>query len=119
MLAAWREPRTVLIGLFVLAFTFAEGTGNDWTSVAFIDGYGTSAAIGTLGFAAFLSAMTVGRWFGPAMLDRYGRGGVGGAGALLGVVGGGHLLRAVAATPMGFVGSLLWGLGVCLYSRSG
>src|SRR4051812_44493122 len=28
-LAAWREPRTLLIGIFVLAFAFAEGTGND------------------------------------------------------------------------------------------
>ena len=113
VLAAWREPRTVLIGLFVLAFTFAEGTGNDWTSVAFIDGYGTSAAIGTLGFAAFLSAMTVGRWFGPAMLDRYGRVVVVRALALLGVVGV-VLLVVGGSTPMGFVGSLLWGLGVSL-----
>ena len=43
-LAAWREPRTLLIGVFVLAFAFAEGTGNDWISVAVIDGYGTAAA---------------------------------------------------------------------------
>jgi MFS family permease len=113
VMAAWREPRTVLIGLFVLAFTFAEGTGNDWTSVAFIDGYGTSAAIGTLGFAAFLGAMTVGRWFGPTMLDRYGRVAVVRALALLGVVGV-VLLVVGGSTPMGFVGALLWGLGVSL-----
>ena len=103
----------MLIGLFVLAFTFAEGTGNDWTSVAFIDGYGTSAAIGTLGFAAFLGAMTVGRWFGPAMLDRYGRVVVVRALALLGVVGV-VLLVVGGSTPLGFAGSLLWGLGVSL-----
>ena len=113
VLKAWREPRTVLIGLFVLAFTFGEGTGNDWTSVAFIDGYGTSAAVGTLGFAAFLSAMTVGRWFGPALLDRYGRVVVVRALALLGAVGV-VLLVVGGSTPIGFVGSLLWGLGVSL-----
>ena len=72
-LAAWREPRTLLIGVFVLAFAFAEGTGNDWASIAMIDGYGTPAAVGTLAFAVFLSAMTVGRWFGPGLLDRHGR----------------------------------------------
>ena len=66
--------RTLLIGLFVLAFAFAEGTGNDWIGIALIDGYGTSAAVGTLGFAAFLAAMTAGRWFGPRSLDRYGSG---------------------------------------------
>ena len=37
-LHAWREPRTLLIGLFVLAFAFAEGTGNDWIGIALIDG---------------------------------------------------------------------------------
>ena len=39
-------------GSFVLAFAFAEGTGNDWISVALIDGYHVPAAVGTLGFAA-------------------------------------------------------------------
>jgi len=29
-LRAWTEPRTLLIGLFVLSVAFAEGTGNDW-----------------------------------------------------------------------------------------
>nr|BFE77127.1 hypothetical protein GCM10020092_104280 [Actinoplanes digitatis] len=39
-LATWREPRTLLIGAFVLAFAFAEGAGIDWISIAVIDGYG-------------------------------------------------------------------------------
>src|SRR6476659_1685117 len=72
-LRAWQEPRTLVIGLFVLAFAFAEGTGNDWIGIALIDGYGTTPAVGTLGFATFLAAMTAGRWFGPSLLDRYGR----------------------------------------------
>jgi hypothetical protein len=71
LLKRWTEPRTLLIGLFVLAFGFAEGTGTDWINVAFIDGYKVPAAIGTLGFATFLIAMTAGRWFGPAFLDRH------------------------------------------------
>src|SRR3954453_18917220 len=71
--AAWTEPRTLFIGVFVLAFAFAEGTGNDWIGVAVIDGYRLPAAAGTLAFAVFLAAMTAGRWFGPQLLDRYGR----------------------------------------------
>ena len=35
-LAAWREPRTLLVGVFVLAFAFAEGSGSDWIGVAMI-----------------------------------------------------------------------------------
>jgi MFS family permease len=112
-LAAWREPRTLLIGVFVLAFAFAEGTGNDWISIAMIDGYGVPAAVGTLAFAVFLSAMTAGRWFGPGLLDRYGRVAVV---RLLSVIGiAGTLLFVFApVTPLAFVGALLWGVGVSL-----
>ena len=112
-LAAWREPRTLLIGVFVLAFAFAEGVGNDWISVAAIDGHGVSAALGTLAFAAFLTAMTVGRWFGPGLLDRYGRVPVVRALAAIGIVG--VALFVFAPSPIvAFAGTLLWGLGSSL-----
>jgi predicted MFS family arabinose efflux permease len=112
-LTAWREPRTLLIGVFVLAFAFAEGTGNDWISVAVIDGYGLSAAWGTLTFAAFLTAMTTGRWFGPALLDRYGRVPVVRGLSIVGVAG----LALFVFSPwvaLAFAGALLWGLGASL-----
>jgi MFS family permease len=112
-LAAWREPRTLLIGVFVLAFAFAEGTGNDWVSIALIDGYGAPAAVGTLAFAVFLAAMTLGRWFGPGLLDRYGRVLVLRVLSALGIAG--TLLFVFApATPLAFVGAVLWGVGVSL-----
>jgi fucose permease len=112
-LHAWREPRTLLIGVFVLAFAFAEGVGNDWIGIALIDGYGTTAAVGTLGFATFLAAMTAGRWFGPGSLDRYGRViviRVLTVVCLLGVllfVFGSHVIVA-------FAGAVLWGVGLAL-----
>nr|WP_269329408.1 MFS transporter [Kineosporia babensis] len=112
-LAAWTEPRTLLIGLFVLTFAFAEGAGNDWASVALIDGHGTSIALGTLGFALFLTAMTVGRWFGPHLLARFGRVGllqVMAATATLGIL----LFVLGPNAPLAFVGTLLWGLGTAL-----
>ncbi|GIF72170.1 MFS transporter [Asanoa siamensis] len=112
-LTAWREPRTLLIGLFVLAFAFAEGVGNDWISVAAIDGHHVPAALGTLAFAAFLTAMTVGRWFGPGLLDRYGRVPVVRVLAVIGVAG--VALFVFGPTPYyAFAGTLLWGLGVAL-----
>jgi fucose permease len=112
-LSAWREPRTLLIGVFVLAFAFAEGVGNDWISVAAIDGHGVSAALGTLAFAAFLTAMTVGRWFGPGLLDRYGRVPVVRALAAIGIAG--VALFVFAPSPVvAFAGTLLWGLGSSL-----
>jgi MFS family permease len=112
-MTAWREPRTLLIGVFVLAFAFAEGAGNDWISVATIDGYHLAPALGTLAFAGFLTAMTVGRWYGPGLLDRYGRVPVVRILALIGIAG--VALFVFAPVPgLAYAGTLLWGVGVSL-----
>ncbi len=109
----WTEPRTLLIGLFVLAFAFAEGIGNDWINIALIDGYHLPAAIGTLGFATFLIAMTAGRWFGPGYLDRHGRVGVLRGLAIIAIAG--VLLFVYSPiVPLAFIGAVLWGLGASL-----
>ncbi|MBM9469317.1 MFS transporter [Nakamurella leprariae] len=113
VLQAWREPRTLLIGVLVLCFAFAEGVGNDWISVALIDGYGAPAAIGTLVFALFLAAMTAGRWFGPAWLDRWGRVAVLRVLSLVGIAG--VVVFVFAPSPvLAAVGGLLWGFGTSL-----
>jgi predicted MFS family arabinose efflux permease len=112
-LTTWTEPRTLLVGVFVLAFAFAEGAGIDWISVAVIDDYGAGATVGTLTFALFLAAMTAGRWVGPGLLDRYGRVPVVRVLAVTSLVGlalfvfGSHIAVALA-------GALLWGLGASL-----
>jgi predicted MFS family arabinose efflux permease len=109
----WREPRTLLIGVFVLAFAFTEGAGIDWISIALIDDYGTSASLGTLAFAVFLAAMTIGRWYGPGLLDRHGRVPVVRVLAVIGL--GGLLLFAFGSHPVAaFAGALLWGVGASL-----
>ena len=70
--AAWREPRTLLIGVFVLAFAFAEGAGNDWISVAMIDDHG--AGRGRHARVRRLPGRDDGRpLVRPGLLDRYGR----------------------------------------------
>jgi MFS family permease len=112
-LGAWREPRTLVIGLFVLAFAFAEGTGNDWISLATIEHHHVAPALGTLVFAVFLGAMTTARWFGPAALDRYGRVPVVRMLTALAIIG---LVLFVFGPGMGlaFLGALLWGTGTSL-----
>ena len=112
-LKAWTEPRTVLIGVFVFAAAFTEGTGNDWLGVAIIDGYGAAAALGALTFAIFLAAMTLGRWFGPGLIDHHGRVRtvrIFGALALVGVA----LLVWGSTLPVAMAGAALWGLGTAL-----
>jgi len=110
--AAWTEPRTLLIGLFLLCMAFTEGTG-DWLSLAVIDGYHAAAAAGTATFAVFLAAMTTGRWFGPRFIDRYGRVTVLRSGTVVALAG---LLIIGFGTdlPLALAGTLLMGLGTAL-----
>ena len=112
-LKAWTEPRTLLIGLFVFAAAFTEGTGNDWLGVAMIDGYGAAAALGALTFAIFLAAMTLGRWFGPGLIDRHGRVRTVRIFAVLALVG---LALVVwgSTLPGAMAGAAHWGLGTAL-----
>ena len=110
---AWREPRTLLVGLLVLCFAFVEGTANDWLAIALVDGHGTSDAVGALGFACFVAAMTASRTVGGSLLSRYGRTPVLRATALLSA--GGLLLVVLSSTvPGALVGALLWGAGAAL-----
>jgi cyanate permease len=112
-LASWTEPRTLLIGLFVLCMALTEGTGNDWLSLAVIDGYHSVAVAGTLTFAVFLAAMTAGRWWGPRLIDLYGRVlvlRVCAVTALAGLL----LIEFGEVLPVAMAGALLLGLGTSL-----
>lgn len=112
-LRAWTEPRTLLIGVFVLCMAFTEGTGNDWLGLAMIDGYGAPAAVGSLTFAIFVAAMTAGRWFGPGLLDRHGRVPVLRGSVLLALVG--LILVVFSGTLItAMIGAVAWGLGAAL-----
>ena len=111
--SAWREPRTLLIGLMMLALALTEGTANDWLALALVDGYDVEHWVGVAGFAVFVTAMTVGRFVGPVLLDRFGRLPMlwttmvmAGGGVVL-IVAGQHVTLVV-------LGIVLWGLGASL-----
>ena len=110
--SAWTEPRTLLIGVLVLAAAFTEGTANDWLAVALVDGYGLSNAAGVFGLAVFLSFMTAGRIIGTRWLDAYGRVPVLRVLFVVAAVGAGLVIFGNAV--LAFVGAALWGLGASL-----
>lgn len=110
--SAWTEPRTLIIGVMVLAAAFTEGTANDWLAVAFVDGHELAPAMGVFGLAAFLSCMTLGRILGATLLDRYGRVPV--LRVLFGCAAVGSLLVVFGSTALAFVGAAIWGLGSSL-----
>lgn len=112
-LSAWTEPRTLLIGLVVLAAALTEGAANDWVSLAVVDGFETSDAMGAVGLAVFLTAMTGMRLLGTGLLDRYGRVTVLRLGAALALVG----LLLFTLSPsiwLALLGVVAWGMGAAL-----
>lgn len=110
---AWREPRTVFIGLIMLGFGFAEGTANDWLAISLVDGYHASDTVGAIGYGTFVTAMTLSRIFGGRAIERWGRVAVLRVTAICAAVG---LLLVVlgVSVPLALVGGLLWGGGVSL-----
>ncbi|MGC3953609.1 MAG: MFS transporter [Propionicimonas sp.] len=110
--SAWTEPRTLLIGVLVLAASFAEGTANDWLAVAFVDGHQLDKAMGVVALAVFLSFMTAGRILGTGLLDRYGRVAV--LRVMFGAAIVGCLLVVFGGPVLAFVGAAVWGVGASL-----
>ena len=112
-LAAWRHPRTLLIGVVVLGATLTEGAGNDWISKGVVDGLGASEAAGASLFAVFVGAMTLARWFGGNVIDRIGRVAalrISMVSALMGLTA-----YSLAGTYwLSAVGAVFWGLGAAL-----
>jgi MFS family permease len=111
--SAWRDSRTLLIGVVVLGATLTEGAGNDWIAKATVDGLGTSESTGALMFALFVLAMTAMRFFGGRVIDTYGRVAV--LRASMGAAAAGLCLFVLAGNVwLAGLGAALWGVGAAL-----
>lgn len=112
-MAAWREPRTLLVGLVLLAASLSEGSAGTWLSLAVVDGFAAREAVGAVAYGTFVASMTVVRFAGTGLIDRYGRVTVlrvSGASALLGL-----LLFGLSPTlALAWAGIVLWGCGAAL-----
>lgn len=109
----WRDPKLLLIGGIVLAMALAEGTANDWLPLVMVDGHGFDAALGSTIFAVFAASMTIGRFLGGPIIERFGRAKVLTASAAAGAAG----LALVAFADNQVVAGaavVLWGLGASL-----
>ncbi|UJW28559.1 MFS transporter [Saccharothrix sp. AJ9571] len=112
VLKAWREPRTLLIGVLVMVLAFTEGTANDWLALAFVDGHAFSQAAGAAVFGLFVTTMTCGRALGTFALDRWGRVPV--LFATMALAIGGALLVVLGEPVLAIAGVAFWGLGTSL-----
>jgi fucose permease len=112
-LGAWREPRTLLVGVVVLSAAFSEGAANNWLSLAVVDGFTTSESVGGAVLGLFVASMTAVRLLGTRLLDRFGRVAVlraSGATSTVGLLTFGF----APSLPLAGVGVVLWGLGAAL-----
>ncbi|MGY2744530.1 MFS transporter [Pseudarthrobacter sp. O4] len=111
--SAWRDGRTLLIGVVVLGATLTEGAGNDWIAKAAVDGLGATESTGALLFAAFVLAMTAMRFFGGRAIDAYGRVAVLRASMAAAALGLGLFVFA-GDIWLATAGAALWGTGAAL-----
>ena len=112
-LSIWRDPRTILIGLIVLGFAFTEGSSNDWTSYAMVNGHHATKTVGAIVYGVFVVAMTIGRFGGVRLLDRFGRVPVLRVSSICAAVGL-LIFIFVPVFSLDVVGVILWGLGAAL-----
>lgn len=112
-LAVWRDPRTYAIGAIILGMAFAEGSANDWLTIAVVDGHGESEATGAIFLTVFSVSMTVFRALGGPLVDRIGR--VWTLRALSIAAALGLVVFILAPNlPIAFLGVALWGAGASL-----
>jgi fucose permease len=112
-LEVWRDPRTYAIGAIILGMAFAEGSANDWLTIAVVDGHNESEATGAVFLTVFSVAMTVLRAVGGPLVDRIGR--VWTLRALSVAAGLGLVVFILAPNLLiAFIGVALWGAGASL-----
>lgn len=112
-LGAWREPRTVLIGVIIFAAAMSEGSANNWLAIAVVTGFDRPEATGALMLSVFLVSMTVVRLAGTRVIDRYGRVAVLSVSGVTSMVG----LIVFGVAPhfsVAVLGIVLWGAGAAL-----
>ncbi|MFB2580038.1 sugar MFS transporter [Herbiconiux sp. P15] len=112
-LAVWKDVRLLFIGLIMLGMAFAEGSANDWLTIAVVDGYDQSNTTAAIIFGLFTVSMTAGRVLGGPVLDRFGRMPVLRVTAAIGVAG--IAMFIFAPEPwIAYIGVALWAIGCSL-----
>jgi MFS family permease len=101
----------MLLGIMVFATAVGEGAANDWLALMLVDNRGAPPALGAVTYAGFNLTMTIGRFAGGAIIQRFGRVPVlhaAGAIATVGVA----MLCLVPSTVIALIGAAAWGLGL-------
>lgn len=109
----FEDKRLMFLGIGILCITLAEGAAVDWLALTVVKDFGESATNAGIAFAIFNLTMTITRFFGGNMSDRFGRRNTLQAMAIIGAIG---LLFVIFGTSVIFawIGAALWGIGSAL-----
>lgn len=103
----------ILLGLGIFGMTLGEGSSNDWLTLAIVDDYKESDTVAGIAYAVLLASMTVTRFFGGNLADRFGKANTLRLMALLGIAGI-LLIISQQSVYVALAGAALWGCGVAL-----
>jgi len=112
-LAAWTEPRTLLIGVVLFAATMSEGSASNWLNIAVVDAFHAREALGALAYGTFVISMLSVRLLGARLIARFSRVPVlyaSGTTALVGLL----LFGLSPALPLAWLGIVFWGMGAAM-----
>jgi fucose permease len=111
--AVWRSRTVIYLSIAILGLTLAEGASNDWLTIALVDDFDQTATMAGIGYAILLGAMTLTRFFGGNLADKFGRVLTLQVCAFTGVAG---LLLIILSgnVYVAFFGAAMWGCGVAL-----
>ena len=101
----------ILLGIIVFATAVGEGAANDWLALMLVDNRQAPPALGALTYAGFNLTMSIGRFAGGPVIERFGRVPVlraAGAIASAGVA----VLCLVPSTLTALIAAGAWGLGL-------
>jgi len=103
----------ILLGLGIFGMTLAEGASNDWLTIGMVEDYKADHTIAGISYAILIASMTLVRFFGGSLTDRFGKARTLQVTGVIGLVG---LLLLISriSIPLAMVGALLWGVGVAL-----
>jgi MFS family permease len=103
----------ILLGVGILGMTIAEGAGNDWLAIGMVDDYLATPTTAGIAYAIMVGSMTLVRFFGGGLTDRYGKAFTLRITGVLGILG---LLLLIAKFSIytAWFGAGLWGAGVAL-----
>lgn len=109
----FKDKRLMFLGIGILCITLAEGAAVDWLALTVVKDFNESATNAGIAFAIFNLTMTITRFFGGNISDRYGRRLTLQAMAITGAIG---LLFVIFGTSVIFawIGAGLWGIGSAL-----